>query len=237
MRKNNTDPDPPYRSGHSFETLVGDPDAFSAAVGHVVVALDCLRDIISLALSHGLHLKQEAIPPAVPFAVQVDLLERVIKQTPRDHFTSGDYSPYVRMQQLAHKCRQAEALWRSFLLPDSREDYLRRAVVTAPSMPREPDGEWTEFEERAAATQDAADTITTVAAELDEFLSCNWLGPQRRRRPLAMALMARCRRATPAESAPRGANGAAPASHVHGDSARAPTGRDFEASTELTKAA
>lgn len=177
---NNPDPDPPFRSGLSFEEILGKPDAFPAALGHVLLAMDDLRDTVRRGISHALQ--QQTAPPAMPFAVQVDLLVELINETPREQFEPGDYSPAKEMAELAAKCHHAEVLWRSFLLQDLRDDYFRRAAIALASAPNVPKRTWSELEEQAAATQDAADDITSVAADLDNFLG-SWTGPPRNRRP------------------------------------------------------
>ena len=159
-------PGPELIDPGTYTQKEGPPNPVLAARGYIDGGRKELEREVATALARLLGLEQ------LSFAAQVDLLEALVRRSPREHFTS-EASPYNLFRSLAMNCRAAEQLWQEPTDPSS----VRRRGVAAPVPHDLINAANHDNDDRAGgALFDEGDFIRTVAFDLEEFFSANWTG-------------------------------------------------------------
>jgi hypothetical protein len=111
-------PDDPYhnpeRTGDSFEERIGDPDAFSASIGHVVVSYSWLESALSDGIANCLNLNHELgkiVTSEISFGTKVHMLSSLVRHlASKRNFNVGTDDPLVCWGKISAQCFRAEEL-------------------------------------------------------------------------------------------------------------------------------
>jgi hypothetical protein len=137
------------RSGYSFEERIGDPDAFSAAIGRIAICFSQLEEQLSRAI-HSLLATDpptgEIVTSRLSFKGKVDILASLVRsQIGTRRFNTGMIDSEELLDELLERCFRAEELRNRILLRVQTEKL------------------------DAAYLLDVADFVCTVASYVEEF--------------------------------------------------------------------
>ena len=164
-----------YVTGESFEERTGDPDAFSAAVGRIVIYFAELRDQVSKAIHLMLRQNEnvgEAITCQMPFADQVQLMASLVRSLQeRQPFNVGTWDADVLLAELVERCLRAEELRNQVLRSSWIGCFLAegKAVLRQTTANPGHDLRVQEQEADAGYLLDVADFFCSMALHVEQF--------------------------------------------------------------------